>query len=95
MIPFYVVPGDCLILLGYEIVHKCTRFGPENPPFFPPDVKDILKKNPWIALYSMNIYETHKDAVRTYLMVVPSKLDLFKSYFVWTKALTSRNLTKE
>lgn len=94
MISFYVVLGDGLILLGNEVEHKSVRFGPENILFVPADVIGPSEKGLWLPFYNTSISRAHSDAVRAYVMVVPSKLNSFKSFFAAIYSLITRNAEK-
>ena len=81
LIPFYITQGDGLLLLGNEIGHKSNILGPQNKILIPKGVRDLSDKDLTLMTFDEPISSDESEGVRTYLFVVPSKMNTFKSWF--------------
>ena len=74
-IPFYIVPGNGVLLLGNEVCSKSNVLGPRNVIEAPPGVLSEVGVS--LPIYSEPVGPAGTDGIRTYLAVVPSKLESF------------------
>ena len=75
-IPFYVTRGD-----GFLILHRSYQLGPENLLFIPKGVRDHSFKRLTFKTYTEPTVSSDRDAVRTFLLAVPSKTSSFATFF--------------
>lgn len=86
-IPFFLTRGSGFLLLGNEICHQSYLLGPENMLVIPPMVRRLSQRQTSFETYTDPTASSDSQAVRTYLLVVPSKLSAFKAFFSSQRSL--------
>ena len=89
-IPFYVTRGDGFLLLGNEILHCSYQLGLENILVVPKGVRDLSSRRLTFKTYTEPTMSSDRDAVRTFLLVVPSKTSSFATFFSAEVSFASR-----
>ncbi|PXF46448.1 hypothetical protein BWQ96_03773 [Gracilariopsis chorda] len=84
-IPFYIIDGDGLLLLGNEFVHRGNLLGQESLLTIPPVVAG--KVGLALQTYNSRLPGDSEDSIRTRLLVIPSTIHTIKSYFVSFRGL--------
>ena len=91
--PFYMVPGEGVLLFGNEIHHKSILHGPENLIVIPPGVGGIFNEELALQASHVPIRGLDKNAVRIILSVIPAQLSSFKAFFTSYRAFHTSPLT--
>lgn len=79
-IPFYIARGDSFLLLDNEILQNSYLLGPESLIRILAGVWNVSNKDLLVQTYFEPTSFNDSETERKYLLVVPSKLPLFKSF---------------
>ena len=91
-IPFYVVTGSGVLLLGNEICRRSNFLGTKNLIQVP---KGLLSSSEhFLNTYSEPVGPRGTKGFRTYLSVIPSKVDHFRSYLSFCSFKTAHEALK-
>ena len=78
-IRFYIVPGDGIILFGNEVCSKSDILGTKNVIKVPKGI--VSEQEAVLPTYTESVGSSERSGKRTYLAVVPSKLEFFAVHF--------------
>lgn len=87
--PFYVTKGDGILLVGNEILHQSYQLGPGHLLVTPPNVGGLSSEELRFQTYTEPTSFSDRDAVRTYLFVVPSKTLSLRRFFTSMTSFSS------
>lgn len=85
MIPFYVVKGDGMLLLGNEFVHHFDLLGQEELLVVPPGVLETHTVS--LRTYSSGFSGDREDSIWTKRLITPCTFDTIHSYFCSLRTL--------
>lgn len=79
-ISFYITRGDSSFLQENELLDRSYQLGPESLLRIPAFVRNISDHDLLLQTYFVPTLATDPETGRTYLIVVPSKLQSFESF---------------
>ncbi len=81
-LPFYIVQGDGLLLIGNDAIYKSDLINTKEVLSIPPNVGNLASVQLTLPIYNVEI----EGIVRTFLMVVPSQQKSFSGFFSSVKS---------
>ena len=92
-IPFYILPGHGILLLGNEVCSRSNIFGPQDLIEIPTGV--LSEDFDTLSTYSDSVGPEVTKGKRTYLSVVPSKVEFFGTHLAFHSYKTSPSSIQE